>query len=873
MSDKEPHIRNHWPVSVLSCFASVVNVGLPIILTRVLAPEQFGIYKLFFLYLLLTPCLSLTSGFITGLYYWSGQGAKGQKALQLTSWLILLHGAILTLILLFFNNYLAALLNLSPLYVKLLALASLGDVAGRFFEEAAISAGKGWRGGIFYAAFEVARSLSLVFSAWYFKSVVAVFYAQIAFVIFKTGTSYIYAYKLKLARLYWNKILACEVYKYALPISVAGVCGIFITYADQFILANFISKAEFGVYSLGCLAIAPLFMYEYSVTRVMLPEIAESLAKKNSMAAAKVHYATIEQLAFILIPASVGLSLFADSIIKLLFREEFYHAIDFLRISPLTYFILIFPNDLVPRSRGQSKWIFWNFVSFSILSLILCYFGTWSFGAMGALVAAIFSRITMRFYGLWYAGHSSDWKINDYIPIKMLIRCCIVCFISALFLISLKPLFNAVSFSGSITLKSEVFWGMVCGPLFVVLYFLGIFLLKIPAQKVNSRMNILMVCQDLCLGGLERLVFTLCCELKKQENVHVSAFAYDGGTADGFVYKFSDNGIDVDLSQKSHGFSIKTVYRLVQKVMREHIDILHSHDLNALIYATCAKICCPRQVKLIHTQHSFVGYDTSLKQRVYYKFFSYFADEVVAVSEDIKVFHQRYVKHTPVKVIENGILLHELPKDLNEKKAIRSELLDSLEDENLREKLLSLKEFHWLVTLARISPEKGQLELIKVWEKLDIALKQQLALIIIGPDDKVNYAKQVKAQAAKMDLAQNIVFTGATLVPQQWLLASDIFISCSSYEGLPLSPMEAMGVGVPLILSDIAGHVVFSERAELFHLSQIELAANAVTKIVNQLKDPQFFNLCCANAQWVNDNFGISKMVDLYLQAYKKVLQ
>ena len=63
--------EGHWPIFILSSFSSIANLFLPIILTRLLTPEDIGIYKVFFLYLMLLPFLfsqeDLFILYITGL--------------------------------------------------------------------------------------------------------------------------------------------------------------------------------------------------------------------------------------------------------------------------------------------------------------------------------------------------------------------------------------------------------------------------------------------------------------------------------------------------------------------------------------------------------------------------------------------------------------------------------------------------------------------------------------------------------------------------------------------------------------------------------------------------------------------------------------
>ncbi|MGI6524210.1 MAG: glycosyltransferase [Bdellovibrionota bacterium] len=872
MSEDAPKIRNHWPVSILSSCASLFNVLLPIVLARVLDPDSFGVYKIFFLYLLLVPGVSMTTGLINGLSYWAGQGQEGRRSIQMTSWLILLQGLFLMVLVSVFAVPIATWLDLKVEHVMLLGVAVLGETAGRFFEEGAISVGRGWRGGIFYALFEVLRTATIVFAAWNYKTVTAVFIAQVTTVSVKTVIGYCSAYKLHLSRLIWNKKTFKAIYRYAFPVSVAGLLSILINYADQFILSQFLTKSDFAIYAVGSLAIAPLFMYEYSVARVMLPEISKAMALKNYPAAAAIHYATMEQLAIILVPAFFGISVFADSIIDLLFPAQYHAAVGYLRFSAIGYFLLIFPNDLIPRARGQGRWILWNFVFFSGLSLLLCSFFAWGWAAYGALIASLVVRALMRLYGLWYAGKSTGWKVREYCSLRPLAHNIIICIVLSVIVVYLKEFFTDIVLFGK-TFPASVVWGIVCGPLFALFYFVSLVIWKLPMKHLDETKRVVMVCQNLWIGGLERVVLALAKNINGKNGFEVSVFAYDklNGNEVGLVPEFEAAGIKLDLLQKREGFSCRTVFRLVRKILRERINVLHSHDLNAMIYATLAKLFCPRRVKVVHTQHSFVGFDKDRKHRLYSRIFSLFVDELVVVSEGTKKYYEKIgVPTKKIKIIENGIDFYPLPQDLNEKREIRAALLDTLKPD-VAEKLRTVQDLLWIINVARISSEKGQHETLKLWWSLSEEVRQKTALIFVGPDNWTDFAADVKKQAQAGLSSEHVFFSGKTLVPQKWCQAADIFVSSSTFEGHPLGPLEAVAAGLPVVLSEIVGHEFLRSHASLYSLEDPQQGAECVESIVKSLEAsyPKLLQSAAENAEWGATLYSVERMCKAYEDCYK----
>ncbi|REA62499.1 hypothetical protein DSL64_09630 [Dyadobacter luteus] len=74
------------------------------------------------------------------------------------------------------------------------------------------------------------------------------------------------------------------------------------------------------------------------------------------------------------------------------------------------------------------------------------------------------------------------------------------------------------------------------------------------------------------------------------------------------------------------------------------------------------------------------------------------------------------------------------------------------------------------------------------------------ALIMIGDGPLMNECKEISKEY------KNIYFLGNTSETLKYLQASDYYIASSLSEGLPTSVMEAMGCGLPVLLSEIAPH-------------------------------------------------------------------
>ncbi len=860
-------VRNHWPVSILFSMASIFNVLLPIVLAGVFAQKDYGIYKIFFLYLMLAPGLAFTVGLTSGLPYWAGQEERGIKAIRVTSWIILLHALALMLLMVLFADPLVNLINIEGFTkhtLYLMSLAIIGEVAGKFFEEAAISVGRGWRGSLFYAAFELVRTIVIVFVAWQSRSVDSVFQVQVAFSLLKTAIGYFYAFRLGLAGFLFDWDIIKAVNRYAVPVSAAGVLTYFINYADQFLLTRYIPPAEFATYAVGCFSIAPLFMFEYSVARVMLPEISSSFAKNDNKRAAAIYKLTIEQLALVLVPAAIGLCVFADGFIALLF-PKYPDSAGFLRLFSFSYFLLIFPNDLVPRARGQSRWIFCNFTFFSILSVVVCALGAFYFGAYGALIGILLTRTLMRLYGLWYARKSCHWALIRVIPLADLTHFIVVCSVLAAFSLSVKPFFPSVKV-----------WTMVVAPLFALLYFISFIVWKLPLDKTPKTKRIVMVNQVMGVGGLERVILELSKNLHSRKDVAVSVFCYDTleGGKSWLIPFFEKAGIEVKQLKKGKGFSFKALFHLVRLISSERVVILHSHDIGPMIYAVLAKILSPRKVRVVHTEHTSIHLHKSKRYRIYEYCCSKFVDDLVVVSEECKRNYEAIgVPASKITVLDNGVECIGAPENQLVKRQNREALLDMLDDD-VREQLAKYKDSYWLINIARISPEKGQLNVLALWNNLSDEIRSKCVVLFVGPKDHPTYFPQLLSEKDSSKDKDRIILVGAKPNPLEWYAASDICLSLSSTEGHPLSPIEALGAGVPAVLSDIEGHSFMKGHASFFNIAEPAVGASIVTDLVKELEQcfPELLPDARDSVEWIKKNFSVESMADNYYARYLKVL-
>jgi glycosyltransferase involved in cell wall biosynthesis len=99
--------------------------------------------------------------------------------------------------------------------------------------------------------------------------------------------------------------------------------------------------------------------------------------------------------------------------------------------------------------------------------------------------------------------------------------------------------------------------------------------------------------------------------------------------------------------------------------------------------------------------------------------------------------------------------------------------------------------------LARLEPEKGVDVAIDAIAKVD-----DVDLVIAGTG---SCRATLEAKVAQLHLGDRVHFLGQRDDPASLLARADVFVLPSHVEGLPLSVLEAMSAGVPVIATDIGG--------------------------------------------------------------------
>jgi glycosyltransferase involved in cell wall biosynthesis len=380
-------------------------------------------------------------------------------------------------------------------------------------------------------------------------------------------------------------------------------------------------------------------------------------------------------------------------------------------------------------------------------------------------------------------------------------------------------------------------------------------------------MPVLELVQTLSLGGLEKMVCTLAQALSQDKRFKVLVATYDNLEGQpSFVSQFEETGIPLVKWQKGTGFSVRTVVRLVQIIFSEKTRILHVHNLGPLIYGSLAKVFSLGRVRLVLTVHTLVHIQQSPRYELYFKFFLRFADRIIAVSPGVQSgLLALGVRPERVDVIPNGATFSSAPTTrVDEKRALKKQIMPRLPP--------YLYDLRWILYLARFEPRKGQDVALDVWDALPREARAELALFFVGEETKAGYVDSLRQRIGCLADAEHVILAGPSEHSGRWVQASDLFMSCALYEGMPLSPLEAAGSGLPAILSEIDGHRFLMPWAGLFAPGRPEEGAKRILDILRAMKndgDARFFENRWSAAAPLRQKWSVPVMAATYAEVFQ----
>lgn len=347
------------------------------------------------------------------------------------------------------------------------------------------------------------------------------------------------------------------------------------------------------------------------------------------------------------------------------------------------------------------------------------------------------------------------------------------------------------------------------------------------------------------------MIFNLCTTMQTANGVKVLALSLNEGT---LTEKLREAGVETHVITESANTFTGIFIQALRLLKGRNVDVIHSHrikeNLLALLIAKFKGI--KHLVTTVHGLPELIlsGRKSagSIKTKLNFFVLRHFFSSVIAVSADLKtILVSRYrLKDKRTEVIYNGIPLDETAQP-------RSENCDS-----------SFR----IGTVGRMVPVKDFGLFLEVAARL---LRQgcDCSFSILGDGP---LREKLAKKAASIGIEGSIDFLPSTEDPSPYYESLDLYLNTSLHEGIPLSLLEAMSKGKPVVAAKIGGiPEIISNGIDGF-LIEGRKPSDFADTCARLIKDPELRARISANAiKKVSRSFKACKMAESYTVVYENL--
>lgn len=291
-------------------------------------------------------------------------------------------------------------------------------------------------------------------------------------------------------------------------------------------------------------------------------------------------------------------------------------------------------------------------------------------------------------------------------------------------------------------------------------------------------MKIMQVIPAFRLAGAEVMCENLCIALKNAGESVIAISLYSEKTA--ITDRLEKAGVHIEYLNKKPGFDASIIFKLVKLFKREKPDVVHTH-IYASKYGLIAAVLAGIEKK-VHTVHSVAQKEQgNLGKKVNSFMYKYFNVVPVALSQEVRksISDVYRLQEDSVPTVFNGIDLSKCITKTNYK----------------------VNKIFAILHIGRFMKVKNHEILIRAFATF-VKKHPCSKLQLLGEGEMFD---EMQNLAKMLDVADKVEFLGLQSNVYPFLHKADVFCLPSEYEGVPMTLIEAMGTGLPIIASNVGG--------------------------------------------------------------------
>ncbi|SDQ14150.1 glycosyltransferase family 4 protein [Carnobacterium viridans] len=272
-------------------------------------------------------------------------------------------------------------------------------------------------------------------------------------------------------------------------------------------------------------------------------------------------------------------------------------------------------------------------------------------------------------------------------------------------------------------------------------------------------------------------------------------------------------------------------YKEIKKILvTEQYDLVHCQSpIGGVLARIAARTSRKKGTKIVYTAHGFHFFKgaTIKNWLIYYPvefILARYTDCLITMNKEDYNIAQKKFKCRKIKLVNGvGVDLTKFEKQTDEKKNM------------LRKRYGFEPEDFVIIYTAELSYRKNQDILIDMMAMENMKDKNIILLLVGKGEEENEYRNKIE----KLGLQKKIRLLGYREDVKNLIMISDMAVSSSRQEGLPVNIMEDMATGVPLIVSNCRGNIDLVEDGVNGFIINDNKAENYTNRILQIYQNPQ----------------------------------
>jgi glycosyltransferase involved in cell wall biosynthesis len=374
-------------------------------------------------------------------------------------------------------------------------------------------------------------------------------------------------------------------------------------------------------------------------------------------------------------------------------------------------------------------------------------------------------------------------------------------------------------------------------------------------------LKVLQIINEFNMGGAELMAKRLAASFDpgriSSEIWSISSFI-DPAVERNFTAELDANGIPhFCLGKKPRRKDPRCVSSMVRRMRAGRYDIVHMHCDSPAFYGRIAATLAPGAKRVV-TVHCHMSKAAVFREKV----LSVLTDKYVACSSEVEADLRERCKFADSRFIRilNGIEADRASRVATSRNDIRSRY-DIKPDGIVA------------LVVGRLSEQKAQLDIIDALACPGESIRR-LAVWMVG-DDTGPYADQVRDAIAEKQMQGRVRIFGMVddNTIDELIKGADMFLLPSLHEGMSVAILEALGSGLPTIISDLGNNREITDDGRVAWLVQPGAPSKLAESLEQILASPDEMERRARDAvKFVEEKFSFERVVREYTELYESLM-